>query len=226
MDLPFALSPVTVGLAAVLLFGRGGWFEPFFDSRGIQIMFALPAMVLVTIFISIPFTIREVQPVLEELGTDEEDASRTLGASVSQTFRKVTLPNIRWALLYGIALSTARAIGEIGAVLLVIGQHPGQDRDGHAHHLQRVRDTDNRPRATSWRSRWRRSPSSCWRAIESDQTQMQKGADQMTQPIVVEALTKRFGTSKRYPTSHSRRPRAPSPRCWGRAAPARAPSCA
>lgn len=126
VDLPFALSPITVGLAAVLLFGRGGWFEPFFSSHGIQILFALPGMVLVTIFISIPFTIREVQPVLQELGTDEEDASRTLGASVTQTFRKVTLPNIRWALFYGMALSTARAIGEIGAVLLVSGLFQGR----------------------------------------------------------------------------------------------------
>ena len=126
VDLPFALSPITVGLAAVLLFGRGGWFAPFFDARGIQVLYALPGMVLVTIFISIPFTIREVQPVLEELGTDEEDASRTLGASVPQTFRKVTLPNIRWALFYGMALSTARAIGEIGAVLLVSGVFQGR----------------------------------------------------------------------------------------------------
>lgn len=126
VDLPFALSPITVGLAAVLLFGRGGWFEPFFTAHGIQVLFALPGMVLVTIFISIPFTIREIQPVLEELGTDEEDASRTLGASVTQTFRKVTLPNIRWALFYGMALSTARAIGEIGAVLLVSGLFQGR----------------------------------------------------------------------------------------------------
>jgi sulfate transport system permease protein len=126
VDLPFALSPVTVGLAALLLFGRGGWFSSFFEARGIQIVFALPAMVIVTVFISIPFTIREVQPVLQELGKDEEDASRTLGASIGQTFRKVTLPNIRWALLYGMALSTARAIGEIGAVLLVSGNIQGR----------------------------------------------------------------------------------------------------
>jgi sulfate transport system permease protein len=117
---------VTVGLAAILLFGRGGWFNSWFDARGIQIVFALPAMILVTIFISIPFVIREVQPVLEELGTDEEDASRTLGASVFQTFRRVTLPNIRWGLLYGVALSAARAIGEIGAVLIVSGAIQGK----------------------------------------------------------------------------------------------------
>jgi sulfate/thiosulfate transport system permease protein len=126
VDLPFALSPVTVGLAAVLLFGTGGWLEPFFQARGIQIIFALPSMVLVTIFICIPFTIREVVPVLEEIGLDEEDAARTLGASVWQTFFRVTLPNIRWGLLYGVALTTARSIGEIGAVLIVSGLIKGK----------------------------------------------------------------------------------------------------
>jgi len=126
VDTPFALSPVTVGLACVLLFGRGGWFEPFFAARGIQIMFALPSMVLVTVFICIPFVIREVQPVLEEVGTEEEDAARTLGASVTQSFLRVTLPNIRWGLSYGIALAAARSMGEIGAVLLVSGLIQGK----------------------------------------------------------------------------------------------------
>jgi sulfate transport system permease protein len=126
VDLPFALSPVTVGLACVILFGPGGWFAPFFQQRGIQVIFALPSMILVTIFICIPFTIREVVPVLEEIGLDEEDASRTLGASVWHTFFRVTLPNIRWALAYGIALTTARAIGEIGAVLIVSGLLQGK----------------------------------------------------------------------------------------------------
>jgi sulfate/thiosulfate transport system permease protein len=126
VDLPFALSPVTVGLAAIILFGLNGWFADFFSSRGIQIVFALPSMILVTVFISIPFVVREVQPVLEELGTAEEDAARTLGASVWKSFFRVTLPNIRWALLYGVALSAARAIGEIGAVLIVSGAIQGR----------------------------------------------------------------------------------------------------
>lgn len=126
VDLPLAMSPVTVGVACVLLFGRGGWFEPWFTARGIQIVFALPSMVLVTIFICIPFIVRSVAPVLEELGTEEEDAARTLGASTLQTLVKVILPNIRWGLFYGIALTTARAIGEIGAVLIVSGLIKGQ----------------------------------------------------------------------------------------------------
>ena len=126
VDLPFALSPVTVGIACVLLFGRGGWFEPFFAARGMQIIFALPSLVLVTIFIAIPFVVREVAPVLEEVGTEEEDAARTLGASTVQSFLRVTLPNIRWGLLYGIALSTARAMGEIGAVMVVSGLIQGR----------------------------------------------------------------------------------------------------
>jgi len=126
VDLPLAVSPVIVGLAAILLFGRGGWFESFFAARGIQILFALPSMVLVTIFICIPFVVREVAPLLQELGTEEEDAARTLGASPVQTFIRVTLPNIRWGLSYGVALSAARAMGEIGAVLIVSGALQGK----------------------------------------------------------------------------------------------------
>jgi sulfate/thiosulfate transport system permease protein len=126
VDLPLAISPVVVGLMAVLLFGRGGLFAPFFAARGIQIMFALPAMILVTVFISIPFVIREVAPVLQELGMEEEQAAWTLGASRLQTFFRVTLRNIRWGLLYGIALSAARSIGEVGAVLIVSGAIQGR----------------------------------------------------------------------------------------------------
>jgi len=126
VDLPLGVSPVIVGLMAVLLFGRGGWFESFFAARGIQIMYALPSMILVTIFISIPFTIREVVPVLQELGTEEEQAAWTLGAGRLQTFFRITLPNIRWGLWYGIALSAARAIGEVGAVLIVAGSIQGK----------------------------------------------------------------------------------------------------
>ena len=140
VDLPFAVSPVTVGLMAVLLFGTGGWFEPFFADRGIHIIFAVPSMVLVTIFIAIPFVIREVAPVLEEVGTEEEDAARTLGASSWKSFRKVTLPNIRWGLLYGIALSTARSIGEIGAVLIVSGALQGRTETATLYVLRAIEE--------------------------------------------------------------------------------------
>jgi sulfate transport system permease protein len=126
VDLPFAVSPIIVGLMAVLLFGREGWFESWFAAHGIRILYATPSMVLVTLFICIPFVIREVTPVLQELGTEEEEASKTLGASSFTTFRRITLPNIRWGLLYGIALSTARSIGEVGAVLVVSGSIMGQ----------------------------------------------------------------------------------------------------
>jgi sulfate transport system permease protein len=126
VDLPMAISPVIVGLMCVLLFGTGGWFANFFAARGIQIIFALPSMVLVTILICVPFVIREVVPVLEAVGTDEEEAAKTLGASALQSFFRVTLPGIRWGLLYGVGLSTARALGEIGAVLIVSGSLQGQ----------------------------------------------------------------------------------------------------
>jgi sulfate transport system permease protein len=126
VDLPMAVSPVIVGIMAVIVFGRGGWFEPFFAARGIGIIFALPSMVIVTIFICIPFVIRELVPVLNEIGTDEEEAAKTLGASSLQTFFRVTLPNVKWGLLYGVGLSTARALGEIGAVLIVSGAVQGQ----------------------------------------------------------------------------------------------------
>jgi sulfate transport system permease protein len=126
VDLPLAVSPIIVGLMAVLLFGTGGWFEPWFTAHGIQILGALPSMILVTIFVSIPFVIREVAPVLEELGMEEEQAAWTLGASKLQTFFRVTLPNIRWGMLYGIALSAARSLGEVGAVLIVSGLIQGR----------------------------------------------------------------------------------------------------
>jgi sulfate transport system permease protein len=127
LDVPLAISPVVVGLALVLVYnGRDGWFGPSLEKAGFQVIFASPGMIMATVFVALPLVIREVVPVLEEIGLDEEDASRTLGASVWHTFFKVTLPNIRWALAYGIALTTARAIGEIGAVLIVSGLIQGK----------------------------------------------------------------------------------------------------
>ena len=121
IDLPFSISPVVAGLMILLLYGRQGWFGGWLQDRGIDIVFAFPGMVLATAFVSMPFVVREVIPVLEEAGTDQEEAARTLGANDWQIFWRVTLPNIRWGLMYGILLTNARAMGEFGAVSVVSG---------------------------------------------------------------------------------------------------------
>jgi sulfate transport system permease protein len=119
IDLPFLVSPVIVGLALTLVYGESGWFGSWFSDHGIQIIYAVPGMVLATVFVSLPFVVREVAPVLVEVGDDQEQAAATLGASGWQAFWRVTLPSIRWGVAYGVVLSTARALGEIGAVLVV-----------------------------------------------------------------------------------------------------------
>jgi sulfate transport system permease protein len=121
IDLPFSISPVVAGLMIVLLYGRQGWFGPWLQSHNIQIIFAFPGMVMATAFVSMPFVAREVIPILEEFGKDQEEAARTLGANDWQTFWRVTLPSIRWGLLYGLILTNARAMGEFGAVSVVSG---------------------------------------------------------------------------------------------------------
>jgi sulfate transport system permease protein len=122
IDLPFAISPVVVGLALILVYGRGGWLAdlPF------QVIFAVPGIVLATVFISVPFVVREVTPVLREVCDDQEQAASTLGASRWQTFWRVTLPSIRWGVAYGVVLSVARCIGEFGAVSVVSGKISGE----------------------------------------------------------------------------------------------------
>ena len=125
VDLPLALSPVVVGLALYLLYGTGGWLGGL-AGHGIKILFALPGMTLATIFVSLPFVVREVVPVLREIGTDQEQAAETLGAAPFTTFRRITLPAIRWAVGYGVVLTTARAIGEFGAVSIVSGRIEGK----------------------------------------------------------------------------------------------------
>jgi sulfate transport system permease protein len=121
VDMPFAVSPVIAGFMIILLFGRTGWLSPVTDAMSLKVVFAQPGILLATIFISIPFVIREVVPVLNQVSRDQENAARTMGASAWQTFRHVTLPAIRWGLLYGVSLTFARAVGEIGAVLVVSG---------------------------------------------------------------------------------------------------------
>ncbi len=119
IDLPFVVSPVIVGLALILVYGQGGWFGDWFLRHGIRIIYAVPGMVIATVFVSLPFVVREVAPVLVEVGDEQEQAAATLGASRWQTFWRVTLPSIRWGVAYGVVLTTARALGEIGAVLVV-----------------------------------------------------------------------------------------------------------
>jgi sulfate transport system permease protein len=126
VDLPLALSPIVVGLSLLILYGRGGWLGPWLNDHGIQVVFALPGLVLATTFVSLPFVVREVVPVLREIGTEQEQAASTLGASVLQIFRRVTLPAIRWGVVYGVVLTTARCLGEFGAVSVVSGNIEGK----------------------------------------------------------------------------------------------------
>ncbi|HTH61790.1 MAG TPA: sulfate ABC transporter permease subunit CysW [Paraburkholderia sp.] len=126
IDLPFSVSPVISGLIYVLMFGAQGWFGPWLQDRNIQIIFAVPGIVLATIFVTFPFVARELIPLMQAQGNDEEEAAHVLGASGWQMFRRVTLPNIRWGLLYGVILCNARAMGEFGAVSVVSGHIRGQ----------------------------------------------------------------------------------------------------
>jgi len=127
IDVPLSVSPVVVGLALLLVYGgRDGWFGPTLEGSGVQIIFATPGMVMATVFVALPLVIREVVPVLQEIGEDQEQAARSLGASWAQTFRRITLPSIKWAVVYGVVLSLARSLGEFGAVKVVSGNITGQ----------------------------------------------------------------------------------------------------
>ena len=126
VDLPLAISPVIVGLALFIVYGRQGWIGPWLLAHGVRVIFAVPGMVLATIFVSLPFVVREVVPVLREIGTEQEQVAQTLGASPLQIFWRVTLPAIRAGVTYGIVLTTARALGEFGAVSIVSGRLSGQ----------------------------------------------------------------------------------------------------
>jgi sulfate transport system permease protein len=126
VDLPMALSPVVVGLSLYLLYGRQGWFGGWLMDHGIKVLFAYPGMLLATVFVSLPFVVREVVPVLREIGTEQEQAAATLGSPAFTTFRRITLPAIRWAVAYGVVLTMARSLGEFGAVAIVSGGVAGQ----------------------------------------------------------------------------------------------------
>ena len=142
VDLPLALSPIVVGLALILVYGRGGWFGDELIDAGFRVIFALPGMVLATIFVSLPFVVREVVPVLREIGDEQEQAAWTLGASPWQTFWRVTLPAIRWAVAYGVVLTTARALGEFGAVSVVSGRIAGRTETMTLHVEDRFQSFD------------------------------------------------------------------------------------
>ena len=125
IDLPFAVSPIVIGVALILLWGSAGLFGFVENDLGFKIIFSFPGIVLASIFVTVPFVIREVEPVLHELGTDQEEAASTLGAQWWQTFWRITLPSIRWGLTYGIVLTIARTLGEFGAVIMVSSNLPG-----------------------------------------------------------------------------------------------------
>src|SRR4051794_6265711 len=126
INIPFAISPIVIGLSLFLLYGNDGWFGPTLSDAGIQILFSTPGIVLACIFVSLPFVAREVVPVLQEIGTEQEQAASTLGANAWQTFWRVTLPAIRWGVAYGVILTIARVLGEFGAVTIVSGSISGQ----------------------------------------------------------------------------------------------------
>jgi sulfate transport system permease protein len=133
IDVPFAVSPVVSGLVFVLLFGAQGWLGPWLAAHGVRVIFAVPGILLATMFVTVPFVARELIPVLQEQGSEEEQAALALGAGGWQVFRRVTLPNIRWALLYGVVLLNARAIGEFGAVSVVSGHIRGRTNTAPLH---------------------------------------------------------------------------------------------
>lgn len=129
IDLPLAVSPIVVGLALVLVYGgRNGWLGPTLEGWGFQVVFSTPGIIMATAFVSLPLVIREVVPVLEELGTEQEQAAQSLGASGRQTFWRITLPSIKWAVIYGVVLTMARSLGEFGAVKVVSGNVLGETR--------------------------------------------------------------------------------------------------
>lgn len=142
IDLPFAVSPIVVGLALLLTFGINGWFGEALVDGGLQVIYAVPGIVLATVFVTLPFVVREVIPVLEEVGDEQEQAAATLGATGWTTFWKITLPSIRWGVAYGVVLTVARALGEYGAVAVVSGKIAGRTETLTTHIEERYQGFD------------------------------------------------------------------------------------
>lgn len=140
VDLPFAVSPVVAGFMFILLFGPRGWIGSWFDAGGIKIVYALPGMLIATLFVTLPFVAREIIPVLKEFGLQQEESAYVLGASMWQTFWKVTLPSVKWGLAYGVTLTIARSIGEFGAVLVVSGSIINKTQTATLHIHQQFTD--------------------------------------------------------------------------------------
>jgi sulfate/thiosulfate transport system permease protein len=140
VNLPLAISPVVAGFMFIILFGKTGWIGRWFEAGGIQIIYAVPGMILATMFVTLPFVAKEIVPVLREVGLEQEEAARTLGAGPVQIFRRVTLPSMRWGLAYGVTLTVARAMGEFGAVLVVSGSIIGKTQTATLHIHQEFTD--------------------------------------------------------------------------------------
>ena len=161
IDLPFAVSPVVIGLSLFLVYGVDGFLGGPLGDAGIQIIFSTPGLVLATVFVSLPFVVREVMPVLHEIGDDQEQAATTLGPSPWQTFWRITLPSIRWGVTYGVVLATARSLGEFGAVAVVSGKISGRPRRFPSSLRPSTRTSTSRGPMRR-RSCWR-----CWRSSSS-----------------------------------------------------------
>ena len=188
IDLPFAVSPVVVGLALMLVYGsRDGWVGQWFADQGIQIIFSTPGMILATMFVSLPFVVRETIPVLREIGTEQEQAAATLGAGPLQTFFRVTLPAIRWGVAYGVVLTTARALGEFGALSIVSGKLSGETETATLFVENRFQRFDE---TGAYAASVVLAADGAGDAACNDRDQAQGGADMS---IVVDSVSKRFG---------------------------------
>ena len=161
VDIPLAISPVIIGLSLILVYGHTGWWGNWLAARGITVIFSVPGIIMASAAVSLPYVVREVLPVLQEIGTEQEQAARTLGAGSFTVFRRITLPSIRRGLAYGVTLTTARVLGEFGAVLGRVGRHRRQDARPTLFTSRRASTTSSRRPPTSARSSSASPRSSC-----------------------------------------------------------------